>query len=71
LDRAEKKPSPCCERRYADGQPFTAARITLDDLGKFRDQRGTTQGEWTITIHGQSDPEDILGFLFIYSTLFK
>jgi len=39
-----------------DGQPFTANHVTLADLARFRDLRGTSQGSWSWSVHGQSQP---------------
>jgi len=39
-----------------DGTLFTSDHITLDDLNEFRDLRGTSQGEWSFSLHGESDP---------------
>lgn len=44
------------EIKTPDGQPFTADHVTLDDLRRFRDLRGTSQGSWTFSIHGKSAP---------------
>jgi hypothetical protein len=44
------------EIRTPDGQPFTADHVTLDDLRRFRDLRGTSQGDWTFDVHGASLP---------------
>jgi phospholipase C len=43
------------EIRTPDGQLFTADRVTLDDLRRFRDLRGTSQGSWTFNLYGQTD----------------
>jgi phospholipase C len=37
-----------------DGQPFTKGEVTLADLKKFRDLRGTPIGHWRYTLSGQS-----------------
>src|SRR5262245_8039529 len=42
------------EIRTPDGQPFTADHVTLDDLHRFRDLRGTSHGVWTFHLHGKS-----------------
>jgi phospholipase C len=42
--------------RTPDGEPFTADHVTLTDLSKFRDLRGTSQGSWSYTVSGQSAP---------------
>jgi hypothetical protein len=39
-----------------DGQPFAAEHVTLNDLARFRDLRGTSQGSWTFTVSGHSEP---------------
>ncbi len=39
-----------------DGQPFTADHVTLNDLSKYRDLRGTSQGSWSYSVSGHSDP---------------
>jgi phospholipase C len=39
-----------------DGTLFTSDHITLDDLNEFRDLRGTSQGKWSFSLHGESDP---------------
>ena len=44
------------EIKTPDGQPFTADHVTLDDLRKYRDLRGTSQGSWSYNVHGQSAP---------------
>jgi Phosphoesterase family len=43
------------EIRTPDGQLFTADHVTLDDLRRFRDLRGTSQGNWTFNLHGEKD----------------
>jgi hypothetical protein len=43
------------EIRTPDGQPFTADHITLDDIRRFRNLRGVSQGTWTYTVSGQND----------------
>ena len=43
------------EIRTPDGQLFTADHVTLDDLRRFRDLRGTSQGTWTFQLHGEKD----------------
>lgn len=37
-----------------DGREFTATEITLADLQKFRDQRGSPSGPWSYTVTGES-----------------
>ncbi len=37
-----------------DGQPFTADRVTLDDLRRYRDLRGTSLGNWTFRLRGET-----------------
>jgi hypothetical protein len=37
-----------------NGQAFTRDEVTLADLKKFRDLRGTPTGRWTYTLSGQS-----------------
>ncbi|MDO8706231.1 MAG: alkaline phosphatase family protein [Sulfuricaulis sp.] len=39
-----------------DGREFTAAKITLADLRKFRDQRGSPSGPWSYSLTGESQP---------------
>ena len=39
-----------------DGQLFIADHVTLDDLRKYRDLRGSSQGSWSYTVDGQSRP---------------
>ena len=39
-----------------DGQLFTANQVTLNDLRKYRDLRGSSQGSWSYTVDGQSQP---------------
>ena len=36
-----------------DGQLFTADEVTLDDLLRFRDLRGVTQGKWSYSVAGK------------------
>ena len=36
-----------------DGAPFTAAQVTLDDLRRFRDLQGVSQGQWRFEASGQ------------------
>jgi phospholipase C len=43
------------EIRTPDGQPFTADHVTLADLRRFRDLRGTSHGNWTFRLHGEKD----------------
>lgn len=38
-----------------DGQVFTADHVTLNDLKRFRDLRGTTQGTWSYSIFGETE----------------
>lgn len=42
--------------RTPDGILFTSDHITIDDLNKFRDLRGTSHGNWTFHVHGESKP---------------
>ena len=35
------------EVRTPDGLPFTADHVTMADIGRFRDLRGSTQGTWS------------------------
>jgi phospholipase C len=42
-----------------DGQPFAADHVTLSDLKRFRDLRGTSQGFWTFSISGESRPINV------------
>jgi phospholipase C len=44
------------EIKTPDGQLFTADHITLNDLRRFRDLRGSSQGSWSYRVHGQSQP---------------
>ena len=44
------------EIRKPNGALFTSDHITLDDLNEFRDLRGTSQGEWTFDVRGESAP---------------
>jgi len=44
------------EIKTPDGQLFTADHVTLSDLQRFRDLRGISQGLWTFSIHGESEP---------------
>ena len=44
------------EIKTPDGQLFTADQVTLNDLRKYRDLRGSSQGSWSYTVHGQSHP---------------
>lgn len=44
------------EIRTPDGQLFTANHVTLNDLRKYRDLRGASQGSWSYSVHGHSDP---------------
>src|SRR6185295_4342875 len=37
-----------------DGQPFTNAEVTLEDLQRYRDLRGTPQGQWKYSLSGRS-----------------
>lgn len=39
-----------------DGQLFTADQVTLNDLRKYRDLQGSSQGSWSYTADGQSQP---------------
>src|SRR5699024_5018689 len=39
-----------------DGQLFTADHITLADIRRYRDLRGVSQGTWTYSISGASEP---------------
>lgn len=44
------------ELRTPDGQPFTRDDITMGDIRRFRDQRGSTQGDWTFSVRGSAGP---------------
>ena len=39
-----------------DGLEFAARYVTLDDLNRFRDLRGTSQGSWRLEVFGDSGP---------------
>jgi hypothetical protein len=41
------------ELRTPDGQLFTADEVTLDDLLRFRDLRGASQGKWSYSVEGK------------------
>src|SRR5687767_3680387 len=43
------------EIKTPDGQPFTADHVTLSDLGRFRDLRGTSEGSWSFSVSGESE----------------
>ena len=38
-----------------DGKPFTADRVTLADLQRFRDPRGIPHGLWSFSVEGESE----------------
>ncbi len=42
-----------------DGKEFTSSQVTLDDLNRFRDLHGISQGTWRYAAHGDSGPIDI------------
>ena len=50
------------EIKTPDDQPFTADHVMMNDIWRFRDLRGTSQGSWTYRVHGQAsvpvDPEE-------------
>ena len=39
-----------------DALEFAARIVTLDDLNRFRDLRGASQGSWRLEVHGDSGP---------------
>ena len=43
-----------------DGQVFNSDRVTLNDLKKYRDLRGTSIGTWSYNIFGESEPITIV-----------
>jgi hypothetical protein len=45
--------------RTPDGNLFTKDHISLDDLRRFRDLRGVSQGTWSYSVEGESDPAPI------------
>lgn len=49
----------------ADGKPFVGKTIETSDLDRFRDNRGSIQGEWTLRIPELRDlpVEEFLGFV--------
>src|SRR5690242_17226290 len=49
------------EVRTPDGLPFTADHVTMADIGRFRDLRGSTQGTWSYRVYGQSSPIQVVG----------
>lgn len=48
------------EIRDPDGKLFEGDQVTRNDLKKFRDLRGVTQGSWTYTVYGESTPIPII-----------
>jgi phospholipase C len=42
-----------------DGLEFTAPNVTLDDLNRFKDLRGASQGNWRCEVSGDSGPIDL------------
>ena len=42
-----------------DGVEFTAPQVTLDDVNRFRDLQGASQGSWHCNVHGDSGPIDL------------
>jgi phospholipase C len=42
-----------------DGVEFTAPKVTLDDVNRFRDLRGASQGSWHCEVSGDSGPIDL------------
>jgi phospholipase C len=42
-----------------DGVEFTAPQVTLDDINRFRNLRGASQGNWHCEVHGDSGPIDL------------
>jgi phospholipase C len=42
-----------------DGLEFAGSNITLDDLNRFRDLRGASQGSWRCHVYGDSGPIDL------------
>jgi len=44
------------EIRTPDGRPFTADHVTLNDIRRYRDLRGISQGTWTYSVSGVSAP---------------
>jgi phospholipase C len=45
------------EIKTPDGQPFTADHVTMNDIWRFRDLRGVSQGDWSYRAHGQASEE--------------
>jgi hypothetical protein len=44
------------EIRTPDGELFTADQVKLNDINRFRDLRGISQGFWTYRVFGESAP---------------